>query len=101
MSAMGLKIDQFDVPVCNSFRPTIFYDQHCYEVDPNEYKNIHNVDVESDLKIGLVFLLDFNEDRQVSFLDPKLQEKENLYGKFIQSTNLDKALIILNTIGKI
>ena len=36
MSVMGVKIDQFDVPVCNSFRPKIVQDQLCYTVDPNE-----------------------------------------------------------------
>ena len=36
MSVMGVKIDQFDVPVCKSFRPKIIQDQLCYTVDPNE-----------------------------------------------------------------
>ena len=39
MSVMGVKIDEFDVPVCNSFRPKVLMDQLCYEVDPNKYKN--------------------------------------------------------------
>ena len=39
MSVMGVKIDQFDVPVCNSFRPKILKDQLCYSVDPNIYKD--------------------------------------------------------------
>ena len=39
MSVMGVKIDEFDVPVCNSFRPKVLMDQLCYEVDPNEYRN--------------------------------------------------------------
>ena len=37
-SAMGVKIDQIDVPVCNSFRPKIIRDQLCYTVDLNEMK---------------------------------------------------------------
>ena len=36
MSVMGVKIDQIDVPVCNSFRPKIKGDQLCYTVDPNK-----------------------------------------------------------------
>ena len=32
MSAMGVKIDKFDVPVCNSFQAKILNDQLCYEV---------------------------------------------------------------------
>ena len=37
-SVMGVKIDQIDVPVCNSFRPKIIRDQLCYTVDLNEMK---------------------------------------------------------------
>ena len=37
-SAMGVKIDQIDVPVCNSFRPKIIRDQLCYTVDLNKMK---------------------------------------------------------------
>ena len=36
MSVMGVKIDLFDVPVCNSFRPKIVQDQLCYTVDPDQ-----------------------------------------------------------------
>ena len=51
MSVMGVKIDQFDVPVCNSFRPKILRDQLCYTVDPNEYK--HKIDLTGELSIIL------------------------------------------------
>ena len=37
-STMGVKIDQIDVPVCNSFRPKIIRDQLCYTVDLNKIK---------------------------------------------------------------
>ena len=42
MSAMGVKIDQIDVPVCNSFKEKLLGDQLCYTVDPNKYKNTVN-----------------------------------------------------------
>ena len=61
MSAMGVKIDQFDVPVCNSFRPKIIRDQLCYTVDPNEYK--HKIDLEGDLSLSLFII--YNEDREM------------------------------------
>ena len=38
LSVMGVKIDHYDVPFCNSFRPKIISDQLCYTVDPNEYR---------------------------------------------------------------
>ena len=34
-STMGVKIDQIDVPVCNSFRPKIIRDQLCYTPVPS------------------------------------------------------------------
>ena len=40
MSVMGLKIKQFDVPVCNSFKAKVLRNQICYEVDANKY--VHN-----------------------------------------------------------
>ena len=99
MSVMGIKVDQFDFPLCNSFRPKILHDQLCYEVDPNEYKSSLNID--RDLKIGLELLLDFNEDRQVIFEKPPKLRENNIHGKFIDSKNEDKILISLNTIGEL
>ena len=61
MSVMGLKIDQFDVPVCNSFRPKIIQDQLCYTVDLNEYKD--KIDLEGDLSLSL--FINYNEDREM------------------------------------
>ena len=37
MSAMGVKIDQFHFPVCNSFVSKVVNDQLCYELDPHKY----------------------------------------------------------------
>ena len=65
MSVMGIKMDQFDVPVCNSFRPKIIKDQLCYTVDPNKYKD--KIDLEGDLSITLY--INYNEDRQMEDFD--------------------------------
>ena len=65
MSVMGVKIDQFDDPVCNSFRPKIVMDQLCYQVDPNEYK--HKIDLQGDLSLSL--FIHYNEDRQMEDVD--------------------------------
>ena len=62
MSVMGLKIDHFEIPFCNSFRPKIVKDQLCYTVDPNDYK--HDIDLEGHLSFSL--LIDYNEDRQMA-----------------------------------
>jgi len=65
MSVMGVKINQFDVPVCNSFRPKIIRDQLCYTVDPNEYK--HKIDLKGELSLS--FYIHYNEDRQMEDAD--------------------------------
>ena len=62
---LGIKIDQFDVPVCDSFRPRIIKDQMCYTVDPNKHKKVF--DLEGDLAFAL--LLHYNEDRQMEDVD--------------------------------
>ena len=82
MSIMGVKIDQFDVPVCNSFRPKIIKDQLCYTVDPNEYKN--KIDLKGDLSLSL--FINYNEDREIPSEKIKPMEEENV--------------IIIETIGK-
>ena len=49
--------------MCNSFRPRVLNDKLCYEVDVNEM--IDKSVVQKELKIGLMFMIDHNEDRQV------------------------------------
>ena len=78
MSVMGVKMEQFDVPVCNSFRPEIIKDQLCYTVDPNEYKS--KIDLKGELSLSL--FVHYNEDRQMEDIDRS-----------------DKHTIIVDTIG--
>ena len=61
---MGVKIDGFGIPVCNSFEARILNDQLCYEVDLNSFSNKDNI--QNELKSGFLFILDYNEDRQVT-----------------------------------
>ena len=79
MSVMGIKIDHFDVPVCNSFRPKIMIDQLCYTVDPNEYK--HKIDLNGELSLSL--FIHYNEDRQMEDINSN-----------------EKHTVIVDTIGK-
>ena len=99
MSAMGVKKDMFHIPICNSFKATIYYDQFCYEVDLENFNSKEHL--EKDLKLGLAFFMDYNEDRQVSlnqFSD--LEVYESLGSKFDGSNEFEHAIIYLNTIGK-
>ena len=59
---MGVKIDLFGVPFCNSFRPKTLQDQLCYTVDPNQYKD--KIDLEKDLSLAL--FINYNEDREMN-----------------------------------
>ena len=64
-SAMGVKIGQFKSPVCNSFRPKIFNDQLCYEVDVTRFTGKTDFERKRQLAEGLIMILDNNEDLQV------------------------------------
>ena len=98
MSAMGVKIDQFDVPVCNSFQAKILNDQLCYEVDLNRFSNQENID--NELKLGFNFLMDYNEDRQVTFDQNTLRKKHSLARSVAETDQDQHAFVYLNTIGR-
>ena len=73
LSAMGVKIENFDFPVCNSFEAKMLNDQLCYEADLNRFSN--KINLHNELKLGLYIIMDYNEDRQVTY------EEEISYGK--------------------
>ena len=99
MSGVGVKLDQFDDPVCNTFLLTILNDQLCYEVDLNKFSNRDNI--EKELESGLVFLMDYNVDREVVFNQKSVKRNnESFTSKIIESGHKDHATIHLNTIGK-
>ena len=101
MSAMGVKIDQFDVPVCNAFQAKIMNDQLCYEVDLNRYSNKNNTDKE--LELGFNFIMDYNEDRQVtisSTIAGKDTKRSGMSENILESNKNHHAFIYLDTIGK-
>ena len=76
MSAVGVQIEEFNVPVCNTFQAKILNNQLCYEVDLNSYTDKHNIDKQ--LKLGFNFIMDYNEDRQITF-DKISEQKTNIY----------------------
>ena len=98
MSAMGVEIDQFNFPVCNSFKEKVLNDQLCYEVDLNRFVNVNTID--RDLELGFTFIMDYNEDRQVTF-DRNISNRENigLTTSIVESDHHQHAFIYLNTIG--
>ena len=64
---MGVNVEIFYFPVCNSFKAKILYDQLCYEIDLNDFKETFTDN--SLRKIGFTILVDKNEDRYYSWID--------------------------------
>ena len=100
MSAMGIKIENFSVPVCNSFQAKIHNDQLCYKVDPNWFMSYENI--EKDFRAGLTFLVDYNEDRQLILeVSSNSTSEYTLMGNFENNLNDEKMAIYLSTIGNL
>ena len=97
MSAMGVEIDQFVVPVCNSFQAKIMNDQLCYVVDLNTFSDKYNI--ESELELGFNFLMDYNEDRQVTFDENLKIKKLGLANNLVASDHNEHAFVYVDTIG--
>ena len=99
MSAMGAMIEPFENPVCNSFKARVHNDQLCYEVDLENLKNPDTIHLQ--LKLGLVFFMDYNEDKQVRFENSSRADATLSMGQAIDGYNENEnAIIYLNTIGK-
>ena len=95
---VGLKINEFDKPVCNIFKPRIFFDQLCYVTDLQLLKDRNKENVRRQLEFGLTLVLDFNEDRQIN--DPEIYVTDETtaypnYGSMTLSMHLDTIGIIL------
>ena len=99
MGNSGVKIDQFEIPVCNSFQAKILNDQLCYQVDLRMLSNERNIKAE--LELGFNFIMDYNEDRQVTFEKSSYKKKIiSLTNTIVKSDNFPDASIYLDTIGK-
>ena len=79
MSTLGVKIDQMDIPVCNTFRPKVIQDQLCYTFDLNEFRD--KIRLNNPLSLSL--FLSYNEDRQM------------------EDVTSGKLFVIIDTIGKV
>ena len=104
MSSVGIKVKEFNSPICNSFETKVLNNQLCYEMDLAKYSNEDNIHQE--LKSGLVFMMDYNQDRQVQTINecpPAKKDFENAwFDNFNPDGEADKdnhAFIYLDTIG--
>ena len=100
MSLLGVKDSNFKFPVCSAFRKKKVYGELCYQVNINEFKKSFT---ERDLSRGLTFLLDYNEDRQLSenVVENVLPMKQhnNMVDKFVDFSDHHKAMIHIDTIS--
>ena len=96
MATMGVKIDQFDIPVCSGFQAVLLNDQVCYEAN---LMSISNNDIAKSLESGFAFIMDYNEDRQVIF-QKNTKKVEGLVNWIAKSDQDQSAFIYLDTIGK-
>ena len=68
----------------------------------NQFKDKHNID--KYLELGLVLLMDYNEDRHVTLFDrhSKSNDDNSLVASIDSSVNgFNEASIYLNTLGKL
>ena len=94
MTNMGTTSEQYDVPVCSSFKPKIRKNQLCYQIDLDDLKDTNNVDKQ--LKEGLVLVMDYNEERQLpQFVESKNAEKMG----YLMSEDRNSVQIHLETIS--
>ena len=91
MSATSRMEENFGLHVCEIFRAKILNDQLCYEVDLEELKS--RDDFAKDLKLGLEFFMDYNEDRQV-ILEKNVEFSLQNVGTTIDQPADDKNAII-------
>ena len=91
--SIGARTQEFEIPVCNIFRPRIYLDQLCYETNLQDLKDFQKI--RKQLEMGLTLVLDYNEERQYYNIIQKnmSQAKEALY------QNNDDVSIYVDTIS--
>ena len=87
---IGARIQEFEIPVCNIFRPRNYLDQLCYET--NLQHLIDSQKIGKQLEVGLTLVLDYNEERQ----NYNINEKKILNKLYL---NNDDVSIHMDTIG--
>ena len=68
-------------------------------MDIDRFSNLENI--ERELKIGFIFMMDYNEDRQITFgQDDKTVDHSSYSSKLMENSGIEHAVIYLDTIGK-
>ncbi len=90
---IGARIQEFETPVCNIFRPRIYLDKLCYETNLQELKDSQKIGKQ--LELGLTLILDYNEERQ-NYNIMKQNESQTMNALYPQNND---ASIFLDTIS--
>ena len=87
--------------MCNSFKAKVLNDQLCYEVDLEQQFKSKTSYLKRNLELGLVFFMDYNEDRQlvVEYDDDNVDIMESWVESVDRSNDHRKCSIYLDTIG--
>ena len=94
---IGARIQEFEIPVCNIFRPRIYFDQLCYETDLQDLKDNNSENFLKQLELGLTLVIDYNEERQ---LDSLVSESVTNMSKTKYNLNNENSLsMYLDTIS--
>ena len=99
MNTVGIKSEQFDAPVCNSFKSLILNHQLCYQIDLEKFRDTTHI--EKQLKDGLFLILDFNEERQMpkNMKDKATEDEDEDEGFYLLSDDQNSVQIHLETIS--
>ena len=90
---IGARIQEFETPVCNIFRPRLYLDQICYETNLQDLKDSQKIGKQ--LEMGLTLVLDYNEERQ----NYNIMEQNESQAKNALYTGNDDVSIYLDTIS--
>ena len=95
---IGIKKNDFDIPVCNIFKPKLHYDQLCYETDLQELKDSNNTEnLMTQLEMGLTLAIDYNQERQLLNIKERNASASNEY--FINENQDIPFAVYLDTIS--
>ena len=94
---VGVKIEQFKFPVCNSFKPVVRKDQLCYEFDPAPYIQNKSEGLE---KHGLNIIINENRDMHLDLEEQvKSSPEHNFYDIRKNMKDQEGTKIYLDAIG--
>ena len=94
---IGARIQEFEIPVCNIFRPRIYINQLCYETNLQDLKDSRKIGKQ--LEKGLTLVLDYNEERQ-NYNIMKQNESNNIEELYRGNDDVSIYLDTISTVGK-